>query len=326
LTDSWPGWPENPSVGRNAIDTSATPIAPGLTGEQLGLEGTGGVPLAAVIGVDIPATGGSSAFSATTIPLSTLINPLPPVRPTEPVEPLPPRSPFPPGDPNNPTDSQFWTTDDYLGRPLIPDLSLVGSVANRFIIVEQHAVISVPPNIFQDSLPQAQLSYEAKRPDGSSLPSWLTFNPNDLTFSGTPPRGAYGRLEILIRARDVAGNIADANFNILIGRDQEDLVGLLRPGRHPHLFLRQHAANPAHGLQQAVAAMAAAERKMAEHPIHAADRVSARAALLADLPPPAPQAGGFSSALHAAGPMSALGRARAWLDTLNDMDRHRPVA
>jgi hypothetical protein len=78
--------------------------------------------------------------------------------------------------------------------------------------------------------------------------------------------------------------------------------------------------------------MLRAEQKLAEHQLrhavagHAVDRVSAQAALLADLPAPMVHTGGLSSALHDAGPMSALKRARALLDTLNDMDRHRPAA
>lgn len=320
------GYPGQLSV--NLIDSSATTVAPGLTGAQLAAEGSGGVPLTAVTGVDISATGGSTAFSADPMVLSTLINPTPPTLPhATGFDPRPPRDTgFPDDLIHEPGDLGFWTTDDFLGRPLIPDLSLVGSVANRFIIVEQHAVISVPPNIFQDSLPQAQLSYEAKLPDGSSLPSWITFNANDLTFTGTPPRGAYGRLEILIRARDIAGNTADANFNILIGRQQEDLVALLKPGHHPHLFLPVHASSLTQGLQQATAAMANAEQKLTEHQAHTAPHVEAQAALLSDLPATHARAGGFSSALHAAGPMSALGRARAWLDTLHEMDRQKPAA
>ncbi|HEY1411278.1 MAG TPA: putative Ig domain-containing protein, partial [Rhodopila sp.] len=328
---SYSGNPGELSV--TLIDSSATPVAPGLTGAQLAAEGSAGIPLTAVSGIDIPTVGGSSAFSATTMTLGTLINPLPPIQPSTPVEAVGPlTSSFPDDLQQEPTDLGFWTTDDYLSRPLIPDLSIVGSVANRFIIVEQHAIIAVPPDIFQDTLPQPQLTYEAKLPDGTSLPSWITFNPNDLTFSGTPPEGAYGRLEILITARDIAGNSADATFNILIGREQQDLAGLLKPGHHRPLFLPPHVSNLAKGLRRATADMLRAEQKLAEQQLrhavagHAADRVSAQAALLADLPAPMVHTGGLSSALHDAGPMSALKRARALLDTLNDMDRHRPAA
>ncbi len=343
-----PGFSGQPgALAVNLIDSSNTAVAPGLTGAQLGMEGAGGVPLAALTGVDISTVGGSSAFSATTIALNTQVNPFTPVRSDAPVE----RAvAFNSGFPDDftrhdPTGLQFWTGDDFLGRPLIPDISLVGSVANRFIIVEQHAVISVPPNIFQDSLPQAQLTYEAKLPDGSSLPSWITFNANDLTFSGTPPRNAYGRLEILIRARDVAGNTADATFNILIGRNQDDLVGLLKPGRHRPLTLPLHAGDPSHGLRQATAAWmkVAAPKPPAPQPPIVSHRDSptkdadhamggaaqrrgpARGDAVNRTPPPAGPARGFSSDLHAAGPMSAWGRARGLLDKLEDLVRNKPA-
>src|SRR6185503_6300986 len=86
-----------------------------------------------------------------------------------------------------------------------------------------------------------QLTYEARRPDGTPLPAWITFDARNLTFSGTPPKDAYGRLEIVIRATDVAGNTADADFTVLIGRDDKDLVQLLsghRRGGPLHLEIR----------------------------------------------------------------------------------------
>ena len=322
--DGFTGHPGPLSV--NLIDASPSLVAPGLTGEQLAQEGSGGAPSAAATDVFIPVVGGSTAFSATPVILDIVVAPVPAV-------PVFSHTPFalagfgPPGFPGNlrlePTGMQFWATDDFLSRPLIPELSLIGSIANRFIIVEQHAIITVPSNIFVSNLPQSQLSYEATLSDGSSLPPWLTFNANDLTFVGTPPRSAHGRLEIQIRVRDTAGHTADATFNILIGRDTEDLVALLRPGWHPRLYLPGHASDAGRGLQQATiaftrAADRLAQQKPVESPAHAPVPAASQ---IADLPPLGPQPGGFSAALHEAGPMSAMGRARALLDSLDELDR-----
>jgi hypothetical protein len=343
---TWTAIPTNVSLTNAVILPVTAKIAflpengfsgnPGILTVNL-IDSSSGVPATASTGVDIAATGGSTQYSAGTMTLGTQVLALPFVAPSAPIEPAGPLTgAFPDDNQQAPSGVQFWTTDDYLERPLIPDLSLVGSVANRFIIETQHAVISVPSNIFVDSLPNAQLSYEAKLPDGTSLPSWLTFNPNDLTFSGTPPRGSHGRLEILIRARDIAGNTADANFNILIGREQQDLLGLLRTGRAHGLPTNRlvlppapHADVPA-AVPHGPAAPGPAGHRVpaaaaAAYPIAVPDRIAARAALLADLPP-VHGSGAFSSALHAAGPMSVLGRARAWLDTLTGMDHQRPAA
>lgn len=322
---SYSGHPGDLTV--NLIDSSTATVAPGLTGAQLAAENAPGGTPAAVSNVEIPAIGGSTAFSATTMTLDTTVLPMSPNLPAPQPSPGPgPQGNFPDDNVNDPTGGQFWTTDDWMHRPLIPDLSLVGSVADRFIIVEQHAVIQVPSNIFWDSLPQPNLTFEAKRPDGTALPSWITFNPGDLTFSGTPPLDSYGRLEITIKARDVAGNTAEASFNLLIGRDYIDLVGLLNPSRHHHHARQgQHAETPAAGLREAADTMAHADPS-AVHRTHVADRVAARAEMLAAMPAWTPVSGGFSTALHAAGPMTALGRARALLDNLNDMLTQRPAA
>jgi hypothetical protein len=245
---------------------------------------------------------------------------------------IPPSPPPVPPRPDDTHGNGGWYTSDFLGRPIIPDLSLIGSVANRFIIVEQHAVISVPPNIFQDTLDNPQMTYEAKLPDGSPLPNWLSFDPQSLTFSGTPPAGAYGRLTILIRATDIAGNTADATFNILIGRRQEDLAALLAGHRRGgfHLPPGLHLGDAGRGLHDAVAALPP-ETRPADEPgmklqLHA-DSALHRAAAMLDAPvPPVTGSGTFSGALRAAGPMGVLGRARALLDTLEAMTSNRPAA
>jgi hypothetical protein len=59
-----------------------------------------------------------------------------------------------------------------------------GSEADHYVIVEQRAVIALPPN---------------------------------LTFYGTPPESAVGRIDIVIIARDIIDNSADAMFSILVG-------------------------------------------------------------------------------------------------------------
>ena len=125
------------------------------------------------------------------------------------------------------------TTDDFLQRPIIPQVSLIGSVGNKFVIAEQQAIIAVPESLFQDSYPGAQLEYSARNPAGGSLPAWLQFDARNLTFSGTPPASAHGAVDIVIVARDQFGNEATASFRILVGRESEDLQHLLEPNSPP---------------------------------------------------------------------------------------------
>ncbi|KAB8044655.1 Ig-like domain-containing protein, partial [Janthinobacterium aquaticum] len=54
----------------------------------------------------------------------------------------------------------------------------------------------------------------ARLADGSELPSWLSFNPATGTFTGSPPPGQAGLLEIEVLARDANGNEARTVFKI----------------------------------------------------------------------------------------------------------------
>ena len=300
------------------IDSSTVPVLTGLTGAQLGAQGSNGVTPHDYVNVDVSNNGGSSAVSSQTMALNTDV----PIVIQPPVP--PPPAPTPPQPPANPG---IYHTADLMERPLIPDLSLIGSVANRFIIVEQQAVISVPPNIFQSNLPNPELQYEARLPDGSPLPNWLSFDPGALTFTGTPPLSAQGRLEILIRARDIAGNTADATFNILIGHQTSDLVKLLEGGPHRPTSLRnllQRVDSAPQHLREAITMMAANEPAVSPERM-VIEQVNVPAPH-ADLPAIGANGGGFTQALHTAGQMGTLARARSFLDDLDSLVRARPAA
>ncbi|MEG4170394.1 MULTISPECIES: FG-GAP-like repeat-containing protein [unclassified Microcoleus] len=60
-----------------------------------------------------------------------------------------------------------------------------------------------PDNTFTDPDPGDQLTYTATLMDGSPLPSWLTFNPDTRTLSGTSPK--LQQLTIKLTATDRAG-------------------------------------------------------------------------------------------------------------------------
>jgi hypothetical protein len=209
--------------------------------------------------------------------------------------------------------------------PLIPQLALIGSVENRFIIEDQETVIQVPSDIFVDSDPNAELAYDAKLPDGTPLPSWLSFNASDLTFSGTPPLTAHGRLEITITARDQYGNTAEASFSILIGRKQEDLTKLLsqtgsQDGEFRPYGFQLSAASPIvpPGSEQAIQL---AEAAPVRH--HDASHIAQTWRAVPATTRPG-EFGGFSAALRGASQFGVLARARALLDGLNGLPQTRP--
>ncbi|AVH63458.1 putative Ig domain-containing protein [Nostoc sp. 'Peltigera membranacea cyanobiont' N6] len=63
---------------------------------------------------------------------------------------------------------------------------------------------TIPENTFSDVDVQDVLTYTATLDNGDPLPSWLSFNPNELTFSGTPTNENVGSLNIKVTATDPA--------------------------------------------------------------------------------------------------------------------------
>jgi trimeric autotransporter adhesin len=64
------------------------------------------------------------------------------------------------------------------------------------------------------------LAYSAKLADGSTLPSWLTFNAATRTFCGTPAAGDTGNLIIRLTATDSAGAQVSQSFALTTAPDQ----------------------------------------------------------------------------------------------------------
>jgi hypothetical protein len=83
---------------------------------------------------------------------------------------------------------------------------------------------TIPANAFSDPDAGNTLTYSATLADGSALPTWLTFDANTSTFSGTPPTGT-GNLNLQVIATDNGGlSVADA-FSVAIGSGNPDPGG-----------------------------------------------------------------------------------------------------
>ena len=216
----------------------------GLTVRLIETTDTSDSPVADATGVNLGAVGGTTQYSASTVLLSTQVsNANRPVF-SEQQDQIPDFNA--PNDYNKLTDSKGLDSsqfpDDNLvtpsegrgyrtslsGEPIIPQVWLSGSVGNRFVIEEQHAIIQVPSNLFDDTYQGAELSYDARSPGGGPLPQWLLFDARNLTFTGTPPRGTHGTVEVEIVARDQFGNEATATFQIMVGREPHDLDQMLK--------------------------------------------------------------------------------------------------
>ncbi len=74
----------------------------------------------------------------------------------------------------------------------------------------------VPANTFTDIESQGALSYSARRANGATWPSWLTFDASTRTFSGTPPTGTSADYQIEIIGTDQSGLSATASFTLYV--------------------------------------------------------------------------------------------------------------
>lgn len=73
----------------------------------------------------------------------------------------------------------------------------------------------VSSNAFRDQNSNP-LTYSARQQDGSSLPNWLAFNAQSLTFSGVPQSTDVRTLSLQLSATDSSGGQAQQKFNLTV--------------------------------------------------------------------------------------------------------------
>jgi len=82
------------------------------------------------------------------------------------------------------------------------------TAANPIIIPEPVGAlftISLPGEIFIHNNPDAVISFDIGSVNGSSIPSWMSFDPVQKVISGTPPNNAIGNYKIEVIAKDQFG-------------------------------------------------------------------------------------------------------------------------
>ncbi|MEJ6486264.1 Calx-beta domain-containing protein [Nostoc punctiforme UO1] len=84
---------------------------------------------------------------------------------------------------------------------------------------------NVPTNTFSDLDAGDSLSYTATLENGSPLPSWLTFNAANLSFTGTPSLVDIGTLNIKITATDTSNASISDSFALSITNFITNLIG-----------------------------------------------------------------------------------------------------
>jgi hypothetical protein len=97
--------------------------------------------------------------------------------------------------------------------------TLVISLPDQQVTENQTLNFSFPVQSFAD-VDNASLVYAAKLALGSALPAWLTFHPNDLSFTATPPDTVVGTdpltFTIQVAATDASGASVSDSFDLLV--------------------------------------------------------------------------------------------------------------
>ncbi|OBV41597.1 Ig-like domain-containing protein, partial [Janthinobacterium psychrotolerans] len=122
----------------------------------------------------------------------------------------------------------------------------IGSVSVP-IEAQQGLAYAIPRDTFVSASGVAP-TLTATLADGSPLPAWVRFDAVTGTFSGVPPRGETVSLDIVVTARDGAGNTAKAEFSL-----KGDTV--VKDGKPPQAALHGKHLLQALGLHRAAAAV-----------------------------------------------------------------------
>lgn len=77
---------------------------------------------------------------------------------------------------------------------------------------------TLPDDTFTHTNPNAVVSLSARQANGQPLPSWIRFDPQTGSISGTPPAGIRGNISIQVQARDRQGNEVSTILKLNLGQ------------------------------------------------------------------------------------------------------------
>ena len=93
---------------------------------------------------------------------------------------------------------------------------LIQGIADQSLIETKAFEFALPTGAFVDPDAGDTLGYAVTLADGSGLPAWLAFDAATQIFSGTPPDGANGVIQLRVTATDQGGESATATFALKI--------------------------------------------------------------------------------------------------------------
>ena len=112
------------------------------------------------------------------------------------------------------TASQSWMVSVGTDGVNAGGLRVLNPVPDQRLGTDAASSFRLPAGVFAHSDKDAVITIKATLADGSPLPKWLKFDATSGTFSGTPPAGEKGKLDIKVTARDKSGTEATVKFKL----------------------------------------------------------------------------------------------------------------
>ncbi|MHC0061785.1 Ig-like domain-containing protein [Nostoc sp. UIC 10890] len=94
--------------------------------------------------------------------------------------------------------------------------TVANAIANQTTLEDGFFSFTVPTNTFADVDAGDSLTYTASLANDNALPSWLSFDANTRTFSGTPNDPDNGTISIKVTAKDSSNASVDDTFNLTV--------------------------------------------------------------------------------------------------------------
>lgn len=142
----------------------------------------------------------------------------------------------------NGTISFNWNGFDgttYAGSPAQANLTfnsindvptLVNAIPDQTATAVLPFTFTLAGNSFNDADANDRLTYTTVLTNGNSLPTWLSFDTNSRTFSGTPSATDVGNLDIKVTAIDSQGATAEDTFNLQVVANDSAAPNLAKIG------------------------------------------------------------------------------------------------
>ncbi|WP_199311498.1 FG-GAP-like repeat-containing protein [Anabaena subtropica] len=105
--------------------------------------------------------------------------------------------------------------------------TVANPITNQTVTTGTAFNFQIPSNTFTDADPGDTLTYTATLSNGDPLPSWLSFNADTGTFTGTPTKNNIANLSIKITATDTTDLSVETTFNLSVGLPDNIINGTL---------------------------------------------------------------------------------------------------